>query len=123
MEAEKSMSRPEEMMMMKMKMKMKKKMKIEKHERTQLLPHPQPGVQPERKTGVLGAPGMVENTSPYDQDRSSPTLQLLGAPGWWKILAHMIKIDMYSQTSQAVGMQQTPLASSRLPIGRGREHH
>ena len=98
MEAEKSMSRPEEMMMMKMKMKMKKKMKIEKHERTQLLPHPQPGVQPEGEAGVLGAPGMVENTSTYDQDRSS-------------------------QTSQAVGRQQTPLASSRLPIGRGREHH
>ena len=59
MEAEKSMSRPEEMMIMKMKM--KKKMKIEKHERTQLLPHPQPGVQPEGKTGVLGAPGMVKH--------------------------------------------------------------
>ena len=60
-EAEKSMSRPEEMMKIWMKMKMEKEMKIEKHEQTQLLPHPQPGVQPEGKTGVLGAPGMVEN--------------------------------------------------------------
>ena len=97
MEAEKSMSRPEEMMKMKMKMKMKmeKEMKIEKHKLTQLLPHPQPGVQPEGETGVLGAPGMVENTSPYDQDRSSPTLQVLGVPGWWKIPPHMLKIDLH----------------------------
>ena len=96
-EAEKSMSRPEEMIKMKMKMKMKmeKEMKIEKHKLTQLLPHPQPGVQPEGKTGVLGAPGMVENTSPYDQDRSSPTLQVLGVPGWWKIPPHMLKIDLH----------------------------
>ena len=44
-EAEKSMSRPEEMMkMMRMKVKMEKEMKIEKHKLTQLLPHPQPGV-------------------------------------------------------------------------------
>ena len=67
----------------------------EQHQQTQLLPHPQPGVQPEGETGVLGAPGMVENTSPYDQDRSSPTLQVLGVPGWWKIPPHMLKIDLH----------------------------
>ena len=28
----------------------------EEHEQAQLLPHPQPGVQPEGEAGVLGAP-------------------------------------------------------------------
>ena len=38
----------------------------EQHQQTQLLPHPQPGVQPEGKTGVLGAPGMVSSKGTTD---------------------------------------------------------
>ena len=49
--------------------------------------------------------GSDKNTSPYDQDRSSPTLQLLGAPGWWKILLDMIKIDLHKPYNYLVPLE------------------